>query len=344
MSLEKNTAGNAAKNPEKEEKGESNYLDSLTDRIEEMRGRLNGFSTRIATGAINSRSQFSQIRTIRQQCIQFLYSALFEQGFGRRSIGGSDSGYGNISDWSASGRQLAQSNVSVAAVNMQTMSIDRVFSYQETETTTYSTQGKVKCADGREIEFNLNLQMSRSFQQLYEENYTAFSFNACDPLIINLDGNIPEFSDQTFLFDIDADGEADRISKLAKGSGYLALDKNGDGIINDGSELFGTASGDGFADLAKYDSDGNGWIDEGDEIWNKLKIWVMDENGEGQLYGLSEKGIGAICLSSVGTDFTLTDADNTAQAQIRKTGVFLYENGGVGTMQHVDVVKYDSVS
>ena len=88
----------------------------------------------------------------------------------------------------------------------------------------------------------------------------------------------PELSDQTFYFDLDADGEEEEISML-KGSGYLALDKNEDGIINDGSELFGTGNGDGFADLARYDEDGNGWIDENDSIWSKLKIWCKDENG-----------------------------------------------------------------
>ncbi|MFQ8776527.1 MAG: hypothetical protein ACLR78_02345 [Roseburia sp.] len=75
----------------------------------------------------------------------------------------------------------------------------------------------------------------------------------CDPLVINLDSNIANVSDQKFYFDIDADGSDDSISMLNSGSGYLALDRNGDGIINDGSELFGTQSGNGFADLAAYD-------------------------------------------------------------------------------------------
>ncbi len=39
--------------------------------------------------------------------------------------------------------------------------------------------------------------------------------------------------------------------------------------INDGSELFGTSSGDGFKDLATYDEDENGWIDENDSIFSK---------------------------------------------------------------------------
>lgn len=42
----------------------------------------------------------------------------------------------------------------------------------------------------------------------------------------------------------------------------LSLDQNGNGEIDNGTELFGTKSGDGFADLARYDLDYNGWIDE----------------------------------------------------------------------------------
>ena len=129
--------------------------------------------------------------------------------------------------------------------------------------------------------------MSRSFQEYYENTISYKRTSMCDPLVINLDGNIADLSDQTFLFDIDGDGKEDEINRLGAGSGFLALDKNGDGIINDGSELFGTKSGNGFADLAAYDTDHNGFIDEGDEIWDKLKIWVMDENGNQQLYSLS---------------------------------------------------------
>ncbi len=163
----------------------------------------------------------------------------------------------------------------------------------------------------------------------------------CDPLVINLDGNIADLSDQTFLFDIDGDGKEDEINRLGAGSGFLALDKNGDGIINDGSELFGTKSGNGFADLAAYDTDHNGFIDEGDEIWDKLKIWVMDENGNQQLYSLAEKGIGAICLQNASTNYTLADDQNEAKGMVRRTGVFLYENGNVGTVQHVDMALHE---
>ena len=218
----------------------------------------------------------------------------------------------------------------------------------EQEDTSFSTVGTVRTKDGREINFNVNVNMSRRCEEYYREELNVAQFALYDPLVINLDTDATELSDQTFYFDLDADGEEEEISML-KGSGYLALDKNEDGIINDGSELFGTGNGDGFADLARYDEDGNGWIDENDSIWSKLKIWCKDENGNDVLYKLSDKGVGAICLQNVSTDFTLqgdrTARDGATKANatngaIRKTGIFLYENGNVGTVQHVDMAAY----
>ena len=168
--------------------------------------------------------------------------------------------------------------------------------------------------------------------------------NLCDPLVINLNDNVAGLSDQTFFFDIDADGVKDEISELSKGSGYLALDKNGDGIINDGSELFGTKSGNGFKELSAYDDDGDGWIDEDDEVWSKLKIWTKDEAGKDILLTLKEAGVGAINLQSAKTNFSLNDDKNNTRGVIRNTGIFLYENGNVGTVQHLDVNRYSKLA
>ena len=216
-------------------------------------------------------------------------------------------------------------------------------SYEESEQTEFSTVGTVITADGREISFGLSLSMSRSFKSEYLKQTEIYSQNAAsaiDPLVINLSGNIASVSDQKVMFDLDADGELDSISRLNPDSGYLALDINGDGKINDGSELFGTKSGDGFADLAKYDSDGNGWIDEADPIFSKLKIFVTDEDGHETLYRLKDKGVGAICLQRVNTDFSLNSLqDNRKNGQIRETGFFLYENGMAGTVQHIDLMR-----
>ena len=212
--------------------------------------------------------------------------------------------------------------------------------YSEEEETSFQAQGKVVTADGRELSFNLGFSLSRSFEQKYQIETTNISSVLCDPLVINLDSNIASVSDQKIRFDLDADGTEDSVSLLKPGSGYLALDQNDNGVIDDGSELFGTRSGDGFYDLSKYDSDGNGWIDEADEIFDKLKICVYDENGKQTLYKLRDKDIGAIFLGNVNTEHSLNNpVSNRTNGVVRKTGIFLYENGAAGTIQHIDLAK-----
>ena len=105
-------------------------------------------------------------------------------------------------------------------------------------------------------------------------------------------------------------------------------------------ELFGTKSGNGFKDLAIYDNDGNGWIDENDEIFEKLLIWTKDENGKDILYHLKDAGVGAICLKSVNTEFSHNSLhNNRTNAIVRQSGIFLYENGMTGTVQQLDLAR-----
>lgn len=315
----------------KEKEGQKSLLQST---LEEMRAK-SGNASLSRINSMDMRSVQEQLMEIRQQCLNYLMRIFFpdkrEMDFGETTSSLENNQVSSTQD----------SIISMVGVGTKTFSYSSQYYYEETENTSYTTQGTVKCADGREINFNLNLEMSRSFQEYYEENITFTQTSMCDPLVINLNGNIADLSDQTFFFDLDGDGQKDEINRLAAGSGFLALDKNGDGKINDGSELFGTKSGDGFADLAAYDTDHNGFIDEGDEIWDKLKIWVMDENGNEQLYSLAEKGVGAICLQNNATDFAITDENNQAKGMIRSTGVFLYENGNAGTVQHVDMALHE---
>ena len=202
------------------------------------------------------------------------------------------------------------------------------------EHTAYTSVGTAVTADGRTIDFGVSLEMSRSFEAAYqivgkEEVFT-------DPLVINLDTNAASLSDVSFYFDLDADGKEEEISALGEGSGFLALDKNGDGKINNGTELFGAKTGDGFGELARYDQDGNGWIDEGDEVFSQLRVWTKCGSGDAKLLSLKEAGVGAIFLGSQGTQFTLADPSGNENAVVRRTGLYLKENGQAGTVQHVD--------
>lgn len=210
------------------------------------------------------------------------------------------------------------------------------FNY-ESETTSFAATGKIVTEDGQEIDFSVDLKMSREFYS--EERISIRAGDALkDPLVINFSGSAAQLSQTKFSFDIDNDGQENQISTLMPGSGFLALDKNQDGQINDGSELFGPESGNGFQDLASYDSDGNNWIDENDAIFNKLRIWVRDTQGNNSLFALGEKGIGAIYLGSAETQFSLTDNQNSLMGEVQSTGLFVRENGVVGTVQQVDLV------
>lgn len=205
------------------------------------------------------------------------------------------------------------------------------------ETTNFSSTGYAKTADGRTLSFNVNVEMSSQFMEhtteITNRMYTAA---LTDPLVINLDSSPAEISDQKFYFDLDCDGDKEQISQMTSSHGFLALDRNNDGKINDGSELFGTRSGNGFADLASYDQDGNGWIDEADAIYQNLKVWTKDENGKDRLMTLKEADVGAINLNQTQTDFSLKSGMHNLDAQVRATGVYLHENGTAGTIQQVD--------
>ena len=210
--------------------------------------------------------------------------------------------------------------------------------YHESETTRFTAQGLVTTADGQQIEIGIEMNMSRSFTSIVEESLQVGEVVLKDPLVINFDGTAAQLTQETFSFDIDADGSDDQVAFVGPGSGLLGLDNNNDGIINDGSELFGAQSGDGFADLVAYDGDQNGWIDENDTIFSRLRIWMKNASGEDQLFALAEKGVGAIYLGRVDTPLSIKDAENTLQGQVRTTGLFLHEDGQVGTMQQLDLV------
>lgn len=221
---------------------------------------------------------------------------------------------------------------------------DTAYSYEETETTGFSSIGKAITADGREIPFNISFTMSRAFKEEFRSSaFTQHEQVLTDPLVINLDSNPTTLSDKTFFFDIDCDGLDDELSQLGQGSGFLAFDKNNDGKINNGSELFGTKSGNGFYDLSQYDDDENGWIDEADAIYEHLKVWTKDEYGNDKLINLKMADVGAIYLGSTNTAFSLTDSNNTLNGLIRSTGIFLRESSGAGTISQIDLVRYQEV-
>jgi hypothetical protein len=215
---------------------------------------------------------------------------------------------------------------------------DRRESYSESEQTNLQASGVVRTADGKEIAFSLALSMSRSY---HEESSTSLRLGDArqkqDPLVINFNGSAAQLTSQRFKFDLNADGQNEDINFATNGSGFLALDRNGDGRINNGSELFGASSGNGFAELALLDSDHNGWIDENDAAYGQLRILTKDASGQDQLSSLKEKNVGALSVESIATPFALKDERNNLQGQITRSAIYLKEDGAIGTVQQIDL-------
>ncbi|MCP5052985.1 MAG: hypothetical protein GY940_37800 [bacterium] len=201
----------------------------------------------------------------------------------------------------------------------------------EKERVAFSAAGNITTADGREIDFNVELEMSK--ETIEQLNIDIRAGDALiDPLAINFDGKGVRLTEEKHQLDLDLDGEKENISFLEQGSGFLALDKNGNGIVDDGSELFGPSTNHGFLELKAYDNDGNDWIDEKDGIFYQLNVWTKDHTGTDRLASLQSYDIGAIYLNSTHTQFDL------GEGQLRETGIYLKENGQANLIQEVDLM------
>ncbi|MBN2894494.1 MAG: hypothetical protein JXK05_01195 [Campylobacterales bacterium] len=199
-----------------------------------------------------------------------------------------------------------------------------------------SASGTIALEDGRHID--LAVGFSLRHEQRSEEHLSFKAGDALiDPLAIAFEGGMVTLSDQKIAFDLDSDGVQDEVSFVAEGSGFLALDRNANGTIDDGGELFGPRLNDGFAELADYDEDHNGWIDEGDAVFDQLLIWTRDASGEETLYTLKEKGIGAIYLQNTETPFEFRSGEGVLDGRLRATSIALRESGEALSVSELDL-------
>jgi len=248
-----------------------------------------------------------------------------------------------ITDMTEGGQQSQGETASVKASpqpsdpqpQLQNQGLNFSFSYHEIryekEMVQFAAQGGVTTADGRTINFNANLEMSK--ETFAEINIQIAGNNTQqDPLALNFDGKGVQLTGKKFDFDLDTDGENEKISFLEQGSGFLVLDKNQNGEVDNGSELFGPATDNGFLELKAYDLDDNDWIDENDAIFYQLSLWTKNAEGEDLLSSLQENNVGAIYLRNVATQFDL------GAGELKETGIFLQETGGVNYIQEVDLL------
>ena len=159
-------------------------------------------------------------------------------------------------------------------------------------------------------------------------NLTAANFvGAADPIILDLTGDGYAFG-ASALFDINADGAADKVAWNSSNDGILAVDLDGNGTIDSGSEIFTPGFGggnfaNGVAALASLDDNGDGVIDANDAAFAKLLVW-QDANADGvsdagELSGLADHGIASIATGAAHANDTIDGQAVTARGSFTRT-------------------------
>lgn len=178
--------------------------------------------------------------------------------------------------------------------------------------------------------FSANLTHSQSSS--VSATAKAQEVKQSDPLTLDLNGNGIETSGigSGVGFDINGDGTPERTSFAAGGDGVLAVDLNGNGVIDSGKELFGDQNGaqNGYAELARYDQNGDGWIDAKDPVFNDLVVLAGTGGQTFRVSGamtLADAGVKAIGVKYETSTGKTSGGDGIAQA-----GVFVRADGTTG--------------
>ncbi len=169
-----------------------------------------------------------------------------------------------------------------------------------------------------------------------------------DPLIIDLGETGIELRslEHGVNFDLDNNGFAEKTAWIGTEDGFLALDRNGNGSIDNGGELFGdqvilkdgSKSESGFEALAELDDNGDGIIDNKDSAFANLRVWIdANHNGKSdsnELKTLNETGIISISLEH--SEVSIVDEETGARIA-ESASVTINKNGAVST---VDISEF----
>ncbi len=223
------------------------------------------------------------------------------------------------------------------------ITMERSYEYSRSDSIEFNTQATIKTKDNKDINIDLDLSYSREFYEKHSEKLVFEETHFLDPLVIQYDCEASSFDSLSesmcFNFDINSDGTEKELPLLKDGNGFLVLDKNQNGTIDDGSELFGPSTNDGFGELSQYDSDGNNWIDENDSIFDDLRVWTKNESGDESLIALGQTGIGALYLGDVGADMAYNKSANESMAHLKSNSIFLREDGTAGIISSFDFLS-----
>jgi len=164
------------------------------------------------------------------------------------------------------------------------------------------------------------------------------------PLILDLDGDGVEThaKSSNLHFDLDANSFMEQTGWVGADDGLLVVDRNNNGLIDDGTELFGNhtwlengeKAANGFEALAEFDTNHDGQVNADDAAFDALRIWRdVNQNGQtdsGELSSLTDAGVASLRTSYDLTNFI--DDNNNAHRQV---GSFTLNDGS--TRDLVDV-------
>ena len=192
----------------------------------------------------------------------------------------------------------------------------------------------------RTLGFNVTLTdgdgdaVTGSFSVKVKDGNTPSSSSA--PVVLDLNGDGVEFVSHSagVTFDYAGDGSPESTAWISGDDGLLALDRNGDGIVNDGSEI--VFARDGLTDLqglaADYDSNHDGMLDASDADFAKFGVWQdANSNGvtdAGEFRSLSDAGIVSINLISDGIAYSAANGSVSVAGQ----SVYTKADGSTGIL------------
>jgi len=200
----------------------------------------------------------------------------------------------------------------------------------------YQVQGKFN-VNGQKLTLNYSLSLSSKSISYSKIEMSAAALK--DPLLVQFGeqglGDIKGQKD----FAINQDNVLDELPIFSGDVGYLVYDRNNNQQADDGSELFGPKTGQGFVELAQLDSNKNGFIDVEDQHFDQLYLWQPSDgnNPTEQWLSLKDAKIQVISLSAINTPFDFYDQQGNIQAQLRQSSFAIDESGLGRGVHQVDV-------
>ena len=168
------------------------------------------------------------------------------------------------------------------------------------------------------------------------------------PLVVDLDGDGIETlgSGVGIYFDHDNNGFSEDTGWVGKDDGLLVRDINGNGQIDNGTELFGNntllSNGEkaknGFEALKELDSNNDNVFDQNDAAWNEVKVWKDgNSNGvvdDGELLTMEQAGITGVDLNYVDHNYRGDHSDEHGNT-CKQEGTFTKTDGSTGQISDI---------